>query len=131
MSIYTSPSGERCELKVTKTEGAGYKWVNCLALMNKNGQWMLSISWRTNHFKKAHTKIVSMGFIPCGRYAIEINGKTVLRTDSLDKVVKHVDGAGLTAATNLKNLPQFPHVALSADGDSVCGFAYNSEVVKV
>lgn len=49
-------------LRVTQKEGYKYRWVNCLALLDEDGRWLSSMSWRTNHFKKAERDLLSMGF---------------------------------------------------------------------
>ncbi len=59
------------------------------------------------------------------QYTIEINGKTILQTDSLDDIAARVAHLGLMTSTNIRNLPQFHHIALSADGDIICGYIFN------
>jgi hypothetical protein len=64
------------------------------------------------------------------RYNVEINGEKVLRTDNLGSVREYVKAAGLMSATDIDNTPQFAHVALSADGDIICGFIFNNKVER-
>ena len=49
-------------LTLTQNENHKYRWVNCLALLDKDGRWLYNVSWRTNHFKKAEKEILSLGF---------------------------------------------------------------------
>jgi len=49
-------------LKVTQKEGAGYRWVGCLALLSDTGQWMHTESWRTNRYIKAYKELTDAGW---------------------------------------------------------------------
>jgi hypothetical protein len=49
-------------LRVTKREGSGYKWVDCLALIDDNGYWVVSDYWRSNAHKKAERDLLDWGY---------------------------------------------------------------------
>ena len=49
-------------LRITQREGANYKWVSCLALMDDDGHWLVSSHWQTNYHWKAHNELVNMGW---------------------------------------------------------------------
>ncbi len=49
-------------LQITQREGAGYRWTNCLAILNNKGQWMLSCHWRSNAYRKALKEAASFGW---------------------------------------------------------------------
>ena len=51
------------KLQITQTENFKYKWVNCLALLDKDGKWLISEHWQTNHFNVAHKEILKNGYI--------------------------------------------------------------------
>lgn len=56
---------------------------------------------------------------------VEIEGDTVLETNDIEQVKAYVDAHKLMTATPLENIAQFNHIAMSADGDSICGFVFN------
>lgn len=64
--------------------------------------------------------------IKAAPYVVQVNHVVVLRTDSIEEIAHYLAANGLEAATNIRNLQQFKHIALSADGDTVCGFVFNN-----
>ena len=50
------------ELIFTTKENHKLKSVNCLALVSDTHGWLTNISWRTNHFNKAHKELIAMGY---------------------------------------------------------------------
>lgn len=60
------------------------------------------------------------------RYTVEINGETVLRTDTIEELAQFISDNKLQAACSLENIGDFKHIALSADGDTVCGSVFNN-----
>lgn len=65
-------------------------------------------------------------FFIASPYVVQVNHAAVLRTDNIEEVAQYLADNGLEAATNIRNLPDFKHIALSADGDTVCGFVFNN-----
>ena len=54
-------------LRVTQRETytkRGYRWTNCLALLDDNGRWLCSAHWRTNAFRKADAELKAFGWEP-------------------------------------------------------------------
>jgi len=49
-------------LVITERENHKYKWVPCLALLDKNGSWMYTGYWRSNSIKKAHKELTELGW---------------------------------------------------------------------
>ncbi|MHC4121470.1 MAG: hypothetical protein ACYSWO_28695 [Planctomycetota bacterium] len=47
----------------TQREGAGYRWVGCLALLDSNGRWLYSGHWRSNATRKANAEICQLGYV--------------------------------------------------------------------
>lgn len=60
--IHYEREGKFAKLDITLKEGAGYRWVPCLALLDDDGRWLCSQSWRTNHHKKAMNTIEDLGW---------------------------------------------------------------------
>lgn len=65
-------------------------------------------------------------FFIASPYVVQVNHAVALRTDSIEEIAQYLAANGLEAATNIRNLPDFKHVALSADGETVCGFVFNN-----
>lgn len=57
-------------------------------------------------------------------FSIELNGACVLRTRRVRDIAQYLADNKLQAATSLDYIRHFGHVAISADGDIVCGFIY-------
>lgn len=61
-------SAEYAWLRFTLREGAGYRWVQCLALLDRNGRWMYSGFWRATTRRRnmtAEREVERLGWKPC------------------------------------------------------------------
>lgn len=62
--------------------------------------------------------------IKAAPYIVRVNHSIVLRTDNIEEVAQYLAANGLEAADDIRT--PFKHLALSADGDMVCGFVFNN-----
>lgn len=65
-------------------------------------------------------------FFVCLPYVVQVNHAVVLRTGNIGEVARYLNVNGLVAASNIRG--PFKRIALSADGDAVCGFLFNNGV---
>ena len=42
----------------------GYRWVNVLAVLDKDGRWLYTKSWSQNAYKQASEELTRMGWEP-------------------------------------------------------------------
>ena len=69
MYIKYLPHGNKLQGHLVQTQAEvcykpmKYKWINVLALLDKNGKWLHSDYWKLNQRKKAHEELYKWGWI--------------------------------------------------------------------